>query len=104
MKTPGQFFLKRDNVKLGILLGLISPLIVFILLYFIRFSNYPFDDFFEVFTREDRLITFFGVWCLVANIALFTIYTNTSRHQTAKGVFIITVVYGIILLLFKVIN
>jgi hypothetical protein len=73
-------------------------------LYFIRFSNYPFDDFFEVFTREDRLITFFGVWCLVANIALFTIYTNTSRHQTAKGVFIITVVYGIILLLFKVIN
>jgi hypothetical protein len=104
LKTPGQFFLNRDNVKLGILLGLISPLIVFVLLYFIRFSNYPFDDFFEVFTREDRLITFFGVWCLVANIALFTIYTNTSRHQTAKGVFIITVVYGIILLLFKVIN
>jgi hypothetical protein len=104
LKNPGALFLKKDNLKLGIALGLIAPFIVFFIIYFVRFSGYEFSEFLELFVKENRLITFFGVWCLVGNVALFTIYINSRRDETAKGIFAITVIYGIGMLLLKVLN
>ena len=104
MKKTGTFFLKKDNLKLGILLGLISPMFVLTLIYLIKFSEYDLNEFLRTFFRENRLITFFGVWCLVGNIALFTYYINTNRDKTAKGIFAITIVYGIGTLVLKLFN
>lgn len=93
--------LKKDNLKLGLLLAVLFPIIVFIAIYFIKFSSFTFREFFHTFLQESRLITFFSAWCLVANIALFTLYINTGKYQTAKGVFIITIAYGLGFLLLK---
>jgi hypothetical protein len=101
LKQAGTFFLKKDSLKLGIILGIITPVIVFIFIYFLRFSAYEFNEFTRVFFSEKKLITFFGVWCLVGNIALFTVYINSNRDQTAKGIFAMTVLYGIGVLLLK---
>ena len=101
MKKTGTFFLKRDNLKLGLLLGLISPLLVLLLIYFMKFSSFTLEEFKNAFIRERSLITFFGVWCLVGNIALFTFYINTRRDQTAKGIFAVTLIYGIGVLVLK---
>jgi hypothetical protein len=94
----------KDNLQLGLLLGFITPILVFIALYYLRFSYYDFTEFMETFGKENRLITFFGAWCLVANIALFTLYINTNKDRTAKGVFIVTCVYGVLILLMKLFN
>ena len=104
MKQTGTFFLIRDNLTLGLVLGFIAPLLIFIGIYFARFSSYGFGEFVTLFFRENRLITFFGAWCLVGNIALFTYYINTSRDKTAKGIFALSVVYGILILLLKLWN
>ena len=101
MKKTGTFFLTRDNLKLGLLLGLIMPMIIFIIVYYLRFSGYEFNEYLNLFMREKQLITFWGVWCLVGNIALFTYYVNTHKDRTAKGIFAITLVYGIGILLLK---
>ena len=103
MKKTGTFFLTKDNLKLGLILGLIAPIIVFFIIYLIRFSGYALDEFVRVFMNEKRIITFWGVWCLVGNIALFTYYINTAKDRTAKGIFAITVVYGIGILLLKLV-
>ncbi len=102
MKKTGTFFLNRDNLTLGLVLGLLLPIIVFFILYFIRFSYVALNEFLSYFSTEKRLITFFGVWCLVANIALFTYYINTQKDETAKGIFAVTLFYGIAMLLIKV--
>jgi len=104
LKKAGTFFLKRDNVQMGLILGLFTPFIVFFLIYLARFSSYGFDEFTRVFFRENSLITFFGVWCLVGNIALFTYYINTRRDKTAKGIFAVTLIYGVGVLLLKLLN
>jgi hypothetical protein len=104
LKKTGTFFLIRDDLRLGLILGLIAPLIVFFIIYYYRFSGYSFDEFMEVFFQENRLITFFGTWCLVANIALFTFYINTERYRTARGIFLVSLVYGIGVLLLKLFN
>lgn len=102
MKTTGTFFLKKDNLQLGLLLGFVLPLLVFLIIYLVRFSDASLTDFVATFATQKSLITFFGVWCLVSNIALFTYYVNTQKDKTAKGIFAMTLLYGIGILLAKV--
>ncbi|HEU4471736.1 MAG TPA: hypothetical protein VFR58_11665 [Flavisolibacter sp.] len=101
MKKTGTFFLTRDNLRLGLILGLVTPFIVLVILYYARFSYQEFGEFIRAFFQQKQLITFWGVWCLVGNIALFTYYINTRKDNTAKGIFGITLVYGIGILLLK---
>jgi len=101
LKKTGTFFLAKDNLKLGLVLGLITPLIVFFIVYAVRFSEFSFDEYLDLFMTEKKLITFWGVWCLVGNIALFTYYINTSKDRTAKGIFAVTLIYGIGVLVLK---
>ena len=93
--------LKRDNLRLGIVLGFLAPLISLTIYYFVKFSSYTVGDMFTAMAENKKLITAIAVPCLVANIALFTIYINTRRDKTAKGIFAITLVYAIGALLLK---
>ena len=104
MKKTGTFFLKKDNLQMGLILGLVTPFIVFIIIYFAKFSGWTFLEFVREFFTQNQLITFFGVWCLVGNIALFTYYINTRRDRTARGIFTITLIYGVGVLLLKLLN
>ncbi|MEP7377022.1 MAG: hypothetical protein ABI675_26720 [Chitinophagaceae bacterium] len=96
--------LKKDNLKLGLVLGLIGPLLGLIVIYFFKFSGVSFGDFIDEFFNNSKLITSIGSLSLLANVVLFTLYINTHRDTTAKGIFIITLVYGIGILILKVVN
>ena len=96
------FILKRDNLKLGLLLGLIGPILGLVIVYLVKFSSYGFGEFLDYFFNDQRLITSIGALCLLANAVLFTIYINTHRDSTAKGIFATTLVYGIAILIIKV--
>jgi hypothetical protein len=94
--------LKKDNLRLGIVLGFLAPLISLTIYYFVKFYPlYSVGDMFTAMAENRKLITAIAVPCLVANIALFTIYINTRRDKTAKGIFAITLVYAIAALLLK---
>lgn len=97
----GQFILKRDNVKLGLLLGLLMPIIGIFVFYWWRFSSASFPEFWNYLKSNKNLITSLSVICLFLNVVLFTIYINTKRDQTAKGIFAVTVIFGIAALVFK---
>ncbi len=96
--------LKQDNLKLGFVLGLIGPLLGLVVIYFVKFSAVTFSDFLEEFFHNNKLITSIGSLSLLANVVLFTLYVNTHRDTTAKGIFIITLVYGIAILVLKLLN
>lgn len=95
---------KKDNLKLGIILGLFGPAIGLVVIYFLKFSSVSFSEFFDLFINTNRLITSIGSLSLIANVVLFTIYINTHKDNTAKGIFLVTLVYGISLLILKVLN
>ena len=96
--------LKKDNLKLGLILGLFGPVIGLVVIYFIKFSSVSFTEFLDLFINTNRLITSIGSLSLVANVVLFTIYINTHRDLTAKGIFMVTLVFGITLLILKILN
>ena len=93
---------KKDNLKLGLVLGLIGPMLGLVVVYLIQYSGLGFSEFLNAFFNERKLITSIGSLSLLANVILFTIYVNTHRDLTARGIFIITLIYGIGILVLKV--
>ena len=93
---------KKDNLRLGLILGLVAPLLSLTVYYFVKFYPlYTIKDFFSFILSNKTQITAISVPCLVLNIVLFTVYINSHRDKTAKGVFAATLIYAIIALLFK---
>lgn len=95
---------KRDDLRLGLILGLIGPILGLVLIYFFKFSATSFGEFLDTFFHDKRLITSIGSLSLLANVIFFTIYINTHRDKTAKGIFLITLIYGISILVLKLVN
>ena len=97
---------KRDNLKLGIVLGLIGPALGLVVIYFVRsdFRSLTFSEYLDYVFTNNRLITSIGSLSLLANVVMFTLYVNTHRDKTAKGIFLITLLYGIGILVLKIFN
>ena len=94
--------LKRDNLKLGLLLGFIAPLISLVIYYLVKFyPTFTVKEVLDFVLVNKQLITAISVPCLLLNIVLFTIYINSHRDMTAKGIFAITLIYAIAALLLK---
>jgi hypothetical protein len=96
--------LAKDNLKLGLILGLLGPLLGLVVVYFIKFPSYGFIEFLDYFIHDNKLITSIGSLSLLANVILFTLYVNTHRDETAKGIFVVTLAYGIAILVLKILN
>lgn len=92
---------KKDNFIFGLTLGLIAPLIGFLVYKLIKFKLYSLEDMFYYLKGNPNLITAFISVSLLANAILFTIYVNGRRDKTAKGIFILTVAYAAVALAFK---
>jgi hypothetical protein len=97
--------LKKDNLKFGIVLGLLGPLLAMTIYYFWVFSRtISFFEYLYVLRTNKPLLTAISSISLFANAVLFTVYINTRRDQTAKGVFVSTLLIGIAVLLYKLIR
>lgn len=95
---------KRDNIQLGLILGLIGPVLGLVVIYFFKFSSVTFSVFLDEFFNNNKLITSIGSLSLLANVILFTIFINTHRDKTARGIFLVTLVFGIAILILKILN
>ena len=93
---------KKDNLRLGLVLGLVAPIISLVVYYFVKFyPTFSIKDFLDFMRTNKSQITAVSVPCLVLNIALFTYYINSHKDSTAKGIFAATLIYAILALLFK---
>lgn len=92
---------KKDNFVFGLALGLIAPVFGFLLYKFIKFRPFTLNEMFQWLKLNPNLITAFISVSLFANAALFTIYINGHRDKTAKGIFVLTIMYAVVAMLFK---
>jgi hypothetical protein len=94
--------LKRDDIKLGLVLGFLAPVLSLVIYYLVKFFPlFTVNDFFRFVAANPNQLTAISVPCLVLNIALFTFYINSHRDQTAKGIFAVTLVFAIMTLVVK---
>ena len=94
--------IRKNNLKFGLLLGFIAPILSLAVYYFIKF--YPLfsvQRFFVFLKNNPSQITAIALPCFVLNIGLFTFYINAHLDNTAKGIFATTVLYAITTLVLK---
>jgi hypothetical protein len=92
---------KKDNFIFGLALGFIAPMIGFLIYKLFKFKALTLSEMFQWLKMNPGLITVAISVSLVANAALFTVYVNGRRDSTAKGIFVMTMIYAVIALGFK---
>ena len=92
---------KKDNFWLGTLLGLIGPMVGFSIFKMLKYSMFSLKEMYQWLTLNHNLITAWISISLFANALLFTLYVNAKIDKTAKGIFLVTVIYAIAALLIK---
>ncbi len=96
---------KKDNLKLGIAIGLIAPLLAMLVYYYWKLSGaMSIAEYIYLLRTNKPVLTGVSSISLVANAIFFTIYINTNRDKTAKGIFVATLAYGIAVLVYKLIS
>ncbi len=94
---------KKDNFIFGAILGFVGPILGILLFKFVKFQSFSFANVFKYMYLEQGHRTFSVALslALMINAVLFTIYINTHRDHTAKGIFVLTLIYGLIVLSIK---
>jgi hypothetical protein len=96
-------FLKKDNFLMGLIMGLVAPLLGILAFKFSKLSLLSIKDAIQYMLLEPgfRMLSVALSLSLLLNALLFTIYINTHKDKTAKGIFATTLVYGLFVLIIK---
>ncbi len=95
--------LKKDNFVLGLVMGTLAPLIGLLIFKMNKFAIFSLKETFQYLLNEPgfRILSVALSLSLMLNALLFTIYINSGRDNTAKGIFVTTLIYGLIVLSIK---
>lgn len=93
--------LGKDSLVYGLILGLFTPLLGMVGFYFYKFSRLTPWEFIQYLGIEQKLITSMVSFSLLANAIIFTIFINKHIDKTAKGIFAVTCVYAVAVLVLK---
>lgn len=94
---------RKDSLVLGLVLGLIAPVLGVILFKAYKFGIFSYRETFDFVRLEPghKTLSVALTLSLLLNALLFTVYINAVKDKTARGIFISTVFYGILILLLK---
>lgn len=95
--------LRKDNFWLGAFLGLIAPILGIVIFKITKFKVFSFAETFQYLRLEPgfKTLTVALSLSLLLNALIFTLYINTHKDKTAKGIFATTLVYGLLVLIIK---
>jgi dolichol kinase len=94
--------LKKNSILFGMVLGLVAPIAGVAGYYFWKFyPTYSVGDFIRVILSQKTILSAMSTFALFANVVLLTIYLNSRRDETAKGIFLISCVYAIAAIVVK---
>ncbi len=94
----------KDNMLFGSVLGLIAPVIGIILFKIYKFSVLSYKEVFQYMYVEPghKTLSVALTVSLLLNALFFTLYVNAGKDKTARGIFLTTLIYGIIVLGIKI--
>ncbi|ANI89487.1 hypothetical protein A9P82_09410 [Arachidicoccus ginsenosidimutans] len=83
-------------------MGLVAPVIGVLLFYYVKFfPTFSFSEYFHALFDNKSLLTAVSSISLMLNVVLFTIYINRKIDKTARGIFLITCIYILAVIIYK---
>ena len=94
---------RRDSFGLGMVLGFLAPILGFLIYKWKKFGVFTFKETYQYMSIEPghKTLTVALTLSLLTNAVLFTIYVNTNKDKTARGIFAVTCMWAIAVLLIK---
>ena len=91
---------KYDRLWLGLVLGIITPVLVMFVYYKINFFYIRVDTFlYEAFMKSIFLPLL--SLCVIGNLLVFFIFLQTDRYYSSRGVVFATLLYAILIFILK---
>ena len=96
---------KKDSFVFGLILGLVAPLVGLLLFKLYKFRVFSFRETFQFMIYEPgfKTLTVGLSLSLLISALMFTLYINSGRDKTARGIFVTTMAYGLFILIVKTI-
>lgn len=93
--------MKRNVPLVGFVVGVIFPMLGMLVMYFLKFKGIPFGEFLNTLINNHKVAAMVLSLSLFANALPFIYYTNKRLDYTAKGIFIATMLYAVLIVLLK---
>ena len=93
--------MKRNVPILGLVIGLIFPMLGMLVMYLVKFTGTPFGEFIQSMVNNHQLAAMVLSLSLLANAIPFIYYTNKRLDLTARGILIATMLYAVLIVLLK---
>jgi len=93
--------MKRNLPVLGFIIGIIMPLIGFLVVFLILGQGATFSQFCANMAGNHPNLAKVLSLSILANVIPFMFYTNKRLDLTARGIFIATMLYAVAIILLK---
>lgn len=91
---------KYDNLYLGLLIGILAPIVILLVYYQLNFSYLSVNNFiFKMFVGA-VLVPLLSL-CTIANLGVFYLFIWKERYYSARGVIFATILYAIVVFTYK---
>lgn len=95
--------LKKDDLWLGLMLGIFGPVAGFLIFYLIKFLplGQSLGAYLELFKDNSFLVPKIMSLSLLVNGITFYLYTHYRKDETSRGILVATLIYAIVIIVFK---
>jgi len=89
-----------NNFWIGLSLGTVLPVVVFLLVYLIGYSKTPFEEFLQ-FAFVIRALPKILCLCVIPNLAVFYLFLNKEYWYATRGVITATLLCALAVAIIK---
>jgi hypothetical protein len=90
----------KDSLILGLILGLLIPVLGVFAFYYSKFAAVNPGQFFLIATKHKVLSPMLSL-CAILNLGTFYLFLNKNLYLTARGIILATIIYGVTIVLLK---
>jgi hypothetical protein len=91
-----------DRFVLGFLLGILVPVIFFLIVYQMKYANMEFMTYLRNIWQMKIFLKILAL-CVVPNLGFFLLFFRKKQDMAARGVIAATIIYAVFILIAKLI-
>ncbi|MGB0916836.1 MAG: hypothetical protein ACPGU4_04540 [Flavobacteriales bacterium] len=92
--------MNKDSTILGLIIGLIAPIIVMLGFWKVQFGHTSLIGFYEVMVQSNNLPGLISIG-LLGNLGAFFLFYRMKLDVSARGVIMATLSYGLVIVILK---
>jgi hypothetical protein len=91
---------RYNNIRVGLVLGIVAPIIGFFVVYLVGFRGMSFTEYLEMLSYRNKLSSIISL-SAIPNLLLFFIFIWLDYLYSARGVLASTILFALIVVVTK---